>query len=63
MSVGSVPARLRARALAEANLRKLERPVLRAVRRRLASEHVSLPVPDLEAAYNQGWQGVYEMVA
>ena len=53
---------MRARNLAEANLRKLEGHVLSAVRSLLARERVELPDPDLEAAYNQGWHGVCQMV-
>jgi DNA-directed RNA polymerase specialized sigma24 family protein len=41
-------------------LRELEGPVVRAVVGRLRRENVSLAVPDIEAAYNRAWHGVYE---
>ena len=62
----SVPARLlgadpgRALQVAEEHLRELEGPVVRAVKGRLFRENVWLAVPDIEAAYNQAWHGVYE---
>ncbi len=46
-----------------ANLHALEKPVLRAVKGRLVRENIGLPEPDLEAAYNQAWHGVYETIA
>jgi DNA-directed RNA polymerase specialized sigma24 family protein len=59
----SRPPALRARELADANLRALEQPVLRAVKGRLASQNKWVPLPDLEGAYNQAWHGVYETIA
>jgi len=53
----------RAEAVANANLRTLERPVLRAVENRLRSENITLADPDLQAAYNQAWHGVYQAIA
>jgi RNA polymerase sigma factor (sigma-70 family) len=51
---------IRARRLVDLELRRLEGPVLRSVRRRLAGENVFLPEPDLQDAYNQAWHGVYQ---
>jgi DNA-directed RNA polymerase specialized sigma24 family protein len=51
----------RATELAEANLRALESPVINTVDKRLANEKIRLARPDLEAAYNQAWQNVYNM--
>jgi DNA-directed RNA polymerase specialized sigma24 family protein len=48
-----------AEALVNANLRALE-PVMRTVESRLRAEKVVLPAPDLEAAYNHAWHGVYQ---
>jgi DNA-directed RNA polymerase specialized sigma24 family protein len=62
----SVPARFlgadpgRALQVAEGHLRELEGPVVRAVKGRLFRENVWLAAPDIEAAYNQAWHGVYE---
>jgi RNA polymerase sigma factor (sigma-70 family) len=58
-----VSSRRRASDLAYAELRRLERPVLAVVNRRLLGEKISLPSPDLEAAYNQAWHGVCQTVA
>lgn len=55
--------RKQAEAVANANLRTLERPVLRAVENRLRSENITLADPDLQAAYNQAWHGVYQTIA
>ncbi len=52
-----------AEAVANANLRTLERPVMRAVENRLRSENITLADPDLQAAYNQAWHGVYQAIA
>ncbi|MGN6372373.1 MAG: sigma-70 family RNA polymerase sigma factor [Solirubrobacteraceae bacterium] len=53
----------RAEALAYAELHRLERPVLAVVDSRLRAEKISLPYPDLEAAYNQAWHGVCQTLA
>lgn len=59
----SGPPEQRARKVVEANLHELEKPVLRAVKHRLVGGNIGLPEPDLEAAYNQAWHGVYQAIA
>ncbi len=54
---------VRAQQLAERRLRELEGPVVRIVVGRLHKRHAWLPKPDIEAAYNRAWHGVYESIA
>lgn len=53
----------RARQVVERHLRSLEEPIVEAVVGRLRKRRVPLPRPDVEAAYNQAWSGVYETIA
>jgi DNA-directed RNA polymerase specialized sigma24 family protein len=46
----------------EENLKRLETPVLRTVTGRLFGENIRLPAPDIEAAYNQAWHGIYHSI-